>query len=194
MLGRGRTRIACLVFCALAPVAARAQIGVGGGIGGRGGIGGGIGIGTRGGRGGGIPSIRDARDAPVINTVDLILRHFHDLALTDTQVTQLTVVKARQDSLIAPIRQRLDSVVQARGRDGGEIVDGADGDRLLARRDALKAYRDVFKKTRAEAFALLAKKQRKRASRLEDDVRKELLQSGPGRSRVNPFGDPGAAG
>lgn len=194
MLGRRRTRIACLALCALAPFAAQAQIGIGGGIAGRGGMGGGIGIGARGGRGSGIPSIRDARDAPVINTVDLILRHFHDLALTDTQVTQLTVVKARQDSVIAPIRARLDSVVHASGRDGDEIVDGEDGDRLIARRDALKAYRDVFKKSRAEAFALLAKKQRKRAARLEDDVRKELLRAGPGRSRVDPFGDPGGAG
>ena len=196
MLGRRQARIACIALCALAPFAARAQIGIGGGIAGRGGMGGGmgggIGIGARGGRGTGIPSIRDARDAPVINTVDLILRHFHDLALTDTQVTQLTVVKARQDSLIAPIRARLDSVVRASG-EGDEIVGGEGGDRSIGRRDALKAYREVFRKSRADAFALLARKQRKRASRLEDDVRKELLRAGPGRSRVDPFGDPGAA-
>jgi hypothetical protein len=194
MLGPRLTRIACAVLCALAPVAAQAQIGIGGGIGGRGGVRGGIGVGTRAGRGTGIPSIRDARDAPAINTVDLILRHFHDLALTDTQVTQLTVVKARQDSMIAPIRARLDSIVQARVRDGDEIVDGDDGDRLLARRDALKAYREVFKKSRGEAFALLDRKQRKRAGKLEDDVRKELLQGGPGRARGNPFGDPDGGG
>jgi hypothetical protein len=193
MLGRRRTRIAYLVLCALAPVAAHAQIAIGG-IGTRGGIGAGIGgIGARGGRRSGIPSIRDARDAPVINTVDLILRHFHDLALTDTQVTQLTVVKARQDSLIAPIRARLDSIAQAPGRDGDTIIDAGDGDRLLARRDALKAYREVFKKSRGEAFALLEKKQRKRASKLEDDLRKELLQAGRGRALVDPFGDRGGA-
>jgi hypothetical protein len=173
----------------VAPAIASAQIGVGGGIGGmgrRGGIGGGMGGGRA---GGGMQGGRVA-DAPVINSVDLVLRHFHDLALSDTQVTQLTVVKARQDSLILPIRARLDSLVPpGQWAEGGEIIDGPTSDRLLARREAMKAYREVLREGRSEAFTVLEKKQRKKAEKLESDIRKELQESGP-RGRRGGFGDP----
>lgn len=191
MFGRALLRFAFATCCVVLPAAAHGQIGVGGmgGVGGRvgrGGVGGGMG----GARPSGGQSAR-GREAPIVNTVDLILRHFHDLALSDPQVTRISVVKARQDSLVTPIRARLDSLAPSRARDdGGEIVDGEQGDRLLARRDALKAYREVLKQSRGEAFAVLAKKQRKQAERLESDVKRELQQNGGGRGRFpDPFGD-----
>ena len=180
MLGRPLVRFALAACCVALPVAASAQIGIGG-IGGMGGRAGRGGIGGMGGAGrGGMQGAR-AREAPVVNTVDLILRHFHDLALTDSQVTQLTLVKERQDSLVAPIHARLDSLAPARGRDdgrddGGEIIDGVEGDKLLARRDAMKQYREVLKKSRGEALALLQKKQRRQAEKLESEVKKAMLR------------------
>lgn len=193
MLGRALTRFAIVLgFAGVAAVPSLASAQIGGGIGGRtGGRGGGMGGGMGGMGRGGMQGMR-SREEPIINSVDLILRHFHDLALSDSQVTQLTVVKARQDSLVVPIRAKLDSLAPAHGRDaGGEIIDGEQGDKLLARRDAMKKYRDVLKQSRTEAFALLAKKQRKQAEKLESDVKKELQSDGAGRGRMDPFGDRG---
>src|SRR5437868_3993470 len=106
---------AVLTILALAtlPNAARAQFGGMGGMGGTGRRGGMGGRGRMGGERGG--SAR--RSAPLINSVDLVLKHGTELALKDSQVVRIQAVKTRQDSSIASIKARLDSLDGRHGAD-----------------------------------------------------------------------------
>ena len=173
---------------AVAPLTLLAQGGMGGFGGGGFGRGGRGGMGGAGGRGQGTGM---RREDPPINTVDLILKRGHDLALTDSQVVQITAVKARQDSSVAALRARLDSLAPgSRGGDLGEPEeqggagpgsqsDDARRDRMRARQDAMKGYRDALKQGRDAALAVLEKKQRKQAEKLEGQLKKELESEAP---------------
>jgi hypothetical protein len=175
-----------ICLAAAVPSVAHAQFG-GGGIGG---MGGGMGRGRGGGmgRGGQMPGA-PRRAEPLINTVDLILKHGHELALTDSQVTRLTVVKAAQDSTLAVLQARLDSLGgrRERGADQGPAAPG-DGDlagtqpRTQERGEAVMAYRHALEHGRDAAFAVLEKKQRKQTEKLENELKKAMEESEPGRS------------
>jgi hypothetical protein len=162
-------------------------------MGGMGGMGrGGMGRGGMGGRGGRGNAGGAARSAdPMINSVDLILKYGTELALTDSQVTRLTAVKAHQDSAIATLKARLDSLGGRRdaGQSGAASNDGqsgdpmAAGDRMQQRGETMMAYRDALKQGRDAAFAVLEKKQRKQAEKYENALKKEMQDSAPADSR-----------
>jgi hypothetical protein len=175
---RRLSRLAALVVAVLlAPSALHAQFG---GMGGMGGMGrGGMGRGGMGGRGGGAGGPSARRSDPLINTVDLILKHGTELALRDSQVIGLQRVKTHQDSAISGIKQRLDSLGQERrdAEDGGDPLAGQG--RQQARGELMLAYREVLKQNRDTAFALLDKKQRKEAGKFEDALKKEMESSEP---------------
>jgi hypothetical protein len=184
---------ALVVSVALAPSALHAQFGGMGGMGGmgRGGMGRGGGMGGRGGAGGGAAA---RRAEPLINSVDLILKYGTELALRDSQVVALQRVKTHQDSAIAGIKQRLDSLGQGRrdAEDGGDPLSGQG--RQQARGELMLAYREVLKQNRDTAFALLDKKQRKEAGKFEDAVKKEMESAEPaepGRMGARRGGTPG---
>ncbi|WP_148306313.1 hypothetical protein [Gemmatirosa kalamazoonensis] len=163
------------------PSSARAQFGGRGGLGGagRGGMGR---RGGMGGRGEGMPGAA-RRTEPLVNSVDLILKHGTELALTDSQVVRLQRVKSHQDSAIEVVKLRLDSLPGRRGgaAEGGDPM--AARDRMQARGEAMMAYRAVLKQGRDDAFGLLEKKQRKQAEKFESALKKEMQEAEPAGER-----------
>jgi LTXXQ motif family protein len=134
---------------------------------------------------------------PLINSVDLILKHGHELALTDSQVTRLTAVKATQDSTLAVLKARLDSLGGRRGRGEDQGSAGVDDGgpsamqpRMQERGEAMVAYRHALESGRDAAFAVLEKKQRKQAEKLEKELKKAMQESEPtafGRGEQNGY-------
>lgn len=176
-------------------------------------MGGGRGGAGRGGPPGGMPGGR--REAPPINTVDLILSRGTELALTPAQVTALTAVKAQQDSALRVVRLRLDSLLPREPRPEG-AADGApddvppppeadalddfppggpgDGRRRPDRAAFERVLADrkgALERGRKAAFAVLDKSQRKRAEQLEKARRTELEEE---RGAGAPFGGRGGWG
>src|SRR5205085_2109709 len=128
-----------------------------------------------------------------------VLQHGHELALADSQVARLTAVKARQDSAVRPLQQRLDSIGPiARGAWAGTAAGGpSDDDRgamletMRARQAVMKDVRAAFDRGRGDALAALDKKQRKREKKLEKQARKEAEAA---TRPPNGFGRPGGEG
>ena len=195
-----RSLVALVVLLLLAasiphPAGAQGGFGGGGGFGGRGG-------GSMGGRGrDGVGASGDMpgrnREAPAINTAELILKNGHDLALTESQVVRLTAVKARLDSALRQVRARMDSLApggRAADGDPGEpppfdpSVSGPSGDRrgmreqIERRREAMKSYREALDQGRKSAFGVLEKEQRKQTAKLEKALRKKMEDEMPARN------------
>jgi hypothetical protein len=181
-LARCAATLAAAVALVTLPATAHAQFG---GMGGMGGMGRRGGMGGRGGGmegGGGRQGARRAE--PLINSVDLILKHGTELALTDSQVVRLTSVKTHQDSAIATIKARLDSLAGPRGGDSAGTRDPMSvQDRMQARGETMVAYREALTHGRDDAFAVLEKKQRKQAEKFEDALKKEMQDAEPADDR-----------
>jgi hypothetical protein len=110
-----------------------------------------------------------------------ILAHDKDMALTDSQRTQLVVIQRQLDSANKPFLQRLDSI-RPTWRPAGGLADLSPEQRaqLIAYRDAEIALVDslVPNATRANEHvrAILNEEQRERAAKLEKDARKRAEQ------------------
>lgn len=154
-------RIACLI--ALVPSFAPAQRGIGG-------MNGGTGIARR--RPGNIerePGLAVPKQA---NAVNLLVEHRRDLALSDSQLANVVVIKRALDSTNAPLTRRLDSL--QRVFKGGPIF----SEPTVGRRDSLAEARavvvavtgtigDNISAARERAFALLSPAQLTKAQELE---------------------------
>ena len=115
--------------------------------------------------------------APVSVAKAILDRNDKDMALADSQRTQLQRIQARLDSTNAPLVQRLEAA-RPTWRPAGGL-----GDRSQEQRDQLVAFRLVqsaivdsltpnIQKANDEARALLSPEQRDRAAKLEKDARK----------------------
>lgn len=161
-------RIACLI--ALVPSFASAQRGIGG-------MNGGTGIARR--RPGNIerePGLAVPKQA---NAVNLLVEHRRDLALSDSQLANVVVIKRALDSTNAPHTRKLDSL--QRVFKGGPIF----SEPSAGRRDSLaEAHTVVFEVTsvirdnisaaRERAFALLSPAQLTKAQELEAAAEKAI--------------------
>jgi hypothetical protein len=161
-------RIACLA--ALVPSLASAQ---------RGGMGnmGGTGIGRR--RTGNIEREPGLVVPKQVNAVNLLIEHRQELALSDSQVARVVVIKRALDSTNSPLSRKLDSL--QRVFKGGPIF----SEPTAARRDSLSDARTVVTEAtatihdnisaaRERAFALLSPGQLTKAQGLEAAAEKAI--------------------
>jgi hypothetical protein len=161
-------RIACLA--ALVPSLASAQ---------RGGMGnmGGAGIGRR--RPGNIEREPGLVVPKQVNAVNLLIEHRQELALSDSQVARVVVIKRALDSTNSPLSRKLDSL--QRVFKGGPIF----SEPTAARRDSLSEARTVVTEAtatihdnisaaRERAFALLSPGQLTKAQGLEAAAEKAV--------------------
>ena len=161
-------RIACLA--ALAPSLASAQ---------RGGMGnmGGGGIGRR--RPGNLEREPGLVIPKQVNAVNLLIEHRQELALSDSQVARVVVIKRALDSTNSPLSRKLDSL--QRVFRGGPIF----SEPTAARRDSLAeahmvvteatgTIRDNISAARERAFALLSPMQLTKAQELEAAAEKAI--------------------
>jgi hypothetical protein len=161
-------RIACLA--ALVPSLASAQ---------RGGMGnmGGTGIGRR--RPGNIEREPGLVVPKQVNAVNLLIEHRQELALSDSQVARVVVIKRALDSTNSPVSRKLDSL--QRVFKGGPIF----SEPTAARRDSLAeahtvvteatgTIRDNIAAARERAFALLSPMQLTKAQELEAAAQKAV--------------------
>jgi hypothetical protein len=119
------------------------------------------------------------KPAPIVpvNVARAVIEHEQDMALTDSQRTQIILIQRRLDSTAAPLLKRIDSL-KPTWRPAGGINDLSPEQReqLIALRAAQFAVVDsltpTFAKARDQVMAVLNPEQRERAAKLEKNERK----------------------
>jgi hypothetical protein len=112
-----------------------------------------------------------------VNLPRVVIERSSDLALTDSQRTQVADVQRRLDSVAAPMLVKLESL-KPTWRPAGGINDLSPEQReqLVAFRAALVALIDsltpTFAKAREQVMTVLTPEQRDRAAKLEKNARK----------------------
>jgi Spy/CpxP family protein refolding chaperone len=119
------------------------------------------------------------KPAPIVpvNVARAVIEHEHDMALTDSQRSQIVLIQRRLDSTAAPLLKRIDSL-KPTWRPAGGINDLSpeQRDQLVALRTAQFAVIDsltpTFAKAREQVMSVLNPEQRDRAAKLEKNERK----------------------
>jgi Spy/CpxP family protein refolding chaperone len=119
------------------------------------------------------------KPAPVVpvNVARTVIEHEGDMALTDSQRTQIILIGRRLDSTAAPLLKKIDSL-KPTWRPAGGINDLSpeQRDQLVALRKAQFAVIDsltpAFAKAREQVMTVLDPEQRERAEKLEKNARK----------------------
>lgn len=119
------------------------------------------------------------KPAPIVpvNVARTVIEHERDLALTDSQRTELVRIQRKLDSTAAPLLRKIDSL-KPTWRPAGGINDLSPQQReqLVALRSAQFAVIDsltpTFAKAREEVMAVLRPEQRDRAAKFERSERK----------------------
>lgn len=119
------------------------------------------------------------KPAPVVpvNVARAVIEHEQDMALTDSQRTQIVLIQRRLDSTAAPLLKKIDSL-KPTWRPAGGINDLSpeQRDQLVALRTAQFAVIDslapTFAKAREQVMTVLNPEQRERAVKLEKSARK----------------------
>jgi hypothetical protein len=112
-----------------------------------------------------------------VNVARTVIEHEHDLALTDSQHTELVRIQRQLDSTAAPLLKKIDSLKPS-WRPAGGINDLSreQRDQLVASRAAQFAVIDsltpTFAKAREQVMTVLTPEQRDRAAKLEKNERK----------------------
>lgn len=114
--------------------------------------------------------------APV-NVARTVIQHERDLALTDSQRTQIVVIQRRLDSTAAPLLRKLDSLRPTwRPAGGPNDLTPEQREQLATLRAAQAAVVDsltpTFTKARDEVLTLLRPEQKERVTKLEKQARK----------------------
>jgi Spy/CpxP family protein refolding chaperone len=114
--------------------------------------------------------------APV-NVARTAIEHERDLALTDSQRTQIVMIQRRLDSATAPLVKKLDSLRPTwRPAGGPNDLTPEQREQLATLRAAQGALVDsltpTFTKARDEVMALLRPEQKERVAKLERQARK----------------------
>jgi hypothetical protein len=117
--------------------------------------------------------------APIVpvSIAKVVLDTDKDMALTDSQRVQITLIQRQLDSVNAPLLARLDSVKPTWRPAGGlNDLSQEQRDELVARRKAQVALVEQltpnFAKARERVIALLRPEQKERAAKLEKNARK----------------------
>ena len=119
------------------------------------------------------------KPAPIVpvNVARTVIEHEHDMALTNSQRTQIVLIQRRLDSAAAPLLKRIDSL-KPTWRPAGGINDLSpeQRDQLVALRKAQFAVIDsltpTYAKARDQVMTVLNPEQRDRAAKLEKNERK----------------------
>lgn len=112
-----------------------------------------------------------------VNVARLVIEHERDIALSDSQRTQIVLIQRRLDSTAAPLLKKIDSL-RPTWRPAGGINDLSQEqrDQLLAVRAAQSAVIDsltpTFTRAREQVMSLLLPEQRERTEKLEKKERK----------------------
>jgi Spy/CpxP family protein refolding chaperone len=119
------------------------------------------------------------KPAPVVpvNVARTVIEHEHDMELSDSQRSQITLIGRRLDSAAAPFLRKIDSL-KPTWRPAGGINDLSpeQRDQLVALRKAQFAVIDSltpsFAEAREQVMTMLNPEQRERAEKLEKNARK----------------------
>src|SRR5215207_997231 len=124
------------------------------------------------------------KPAPIVpvNVARAVIEHEKDLALSDSQRTQIVLIQRRLDSTTAPLLRKLDSLRPTwRPANGLNDLSQEQRDQLVAFRKVQAAIVDSltpsFTKARQQVMAVLAPKQQERAAKLEKDARKRAEEA-----------------
>jgi hypothetical protein len=119
------------------------------------------------------------KPAPIapVSIAKAIIDSDKDMALTDSQRVQLTLIQRQLDSVNAPLLKRLDSLKPTWRPAGGlNDLSQEQRDELVAKRQAqiavVEAMTPHFAKARERVMALLRPEQQDRANKLEKNARK----------------------
>jgi hypothetical protein len=143
------------------------------------------------------------KPAPVapVNVPRAVIEHEKEMALSDSQRTQIFVIQRRLDSTTAPMLRKLDSLRPSWRPAGGlNDLSQEQRDQLVTLRAAQIAVIDslspTFAKAREHVMSVLRPEQRERAAKYERDARKraqeqakrelesrETMEAGAGRRR-----------
>jgi len=143
------------------------------------------------------------KPAPIVpvNVARTVIEHEKDMALSDSQRTQIVVIQRRLDSTTAPMLKKLDSLRPSWRPAGGlNDLSQEQRDQLVTLRAAQVAVIDslspTFSKARDQVMSVLRPEQRERAAKYEKDARKraqdqakreletrETMERGSGRRR-----------
>jgi hypothetical protein len=124
------------------------------------------------------------KPAPIVpvNVARLVIEHERDIALSDSQRTQIVLIQRRLDSTAAPLLKKIDSL-RPTWRPAGGINDLSQEQReqLVAVRAAQAAVVDsltpTFTKAREQVMSLLLPEQRERTEKLEKKERKRAEET-----------------
>ena len=121
----------------------------------------------------------DGQPLPVVpvNVARTIIEHERDMALSDSQRTQIVLIQRRLDSTTAPLLKTLDSLRPSWRPAGGlNDLSQEQRDQLVSLRAAQVAVIDsmspTFTKAREQVMSLLRPEQKDRAAKFEKDARK----------------------
>jgi len=143
------------------------------------------------------------KPAPIapVNVARAVIEHEKDMALSDSQRTQIVLIQRRLDSTTAPMLKKLDSLRPSWRPAGGlNDLSQEQRDQLATLRAAQVAVIDslspTFAKAREQVMSVLRPEQRERAAKYERDARKraqeqakrelesrETMEGGAGRRR-----------
>lgn len=121
----------------------------------------------------------DGKPAPIVpvNVARAVIEHERDMALSDSQRTQIVLIQRRLDSTTAPMLRKLDSL-RPSWRPAGGLYDLSQEqrDQLVSLRAAQVAVIDslspTFAKAREQVMSVLRPEQKDRAAKYEKDARK----------------------
>ena len=124
------------------------------------------------------------KPAPIapVNVARTIIEHEQDMALTDSQRTQIVLIQNRLDSVAAPLLKKIDSL-KPTWRPAGGINDLSPEQReqLFSLRKAqfevIDSLTPTFAKAREQVMTVLTPEQRDRATKLEKSARKRAEET-----------------
>ena len=124
------------------------------------------------------------KPAPIapVNVARTIIEHEQDMALTDSQRTQIVLIQNRLDSVAAPLLKKIDSL-KPTWRPAGGINDLSPEQReqLFSLRKAqfevIDSLTPTFAKAREQVMTVLTPEQRDRATKLEKNARKRAEET-----------------
>jgi hypothetical protein len=119
------------------------------------------------------------KPAPIapVNVARAVIEHERDMALSDSQRTQIVLIQRRLDSTTAPMLKKLDSLRPSWRPAGGlNDLSQEQRDQLVSLRAAQVAVIDslspTFAKAREQVMSVLRPEQKERAAKYEKDARK----------------------
>lgn len=119
------------------------------------------------------------KPAPIapVNVARVVIERERDMALSDSQRTEIVLIQRRLDSTAAPLLKKLDSLRPTwRPAGGPNDLTPEQREHLATTRAAQAAVVDsltpTFAKAREQVMALLRPEQRERAAKLERETRK----------------------